>query len=231
MQQQDPSWGQQFKNAVQLGPQIDEDNLIVQDVDGMEAFLHFFSIGWKLLFATIPPAKLAGGYPCFVASLIFIGVVTAIVGEVATLFGCTAGLKESIAAISIVALGTSLPDTFASQIAAKTSDTADSAIGNITGSNSVNVFLGLGLPWLLGSTYWKNNFGKAYEVPSGPLSFSVFVFLLVALICFIILIARRMLIGGELGGSATSRYISSAVLVFLWIIYLLLCILQVYGIV
>lgn len=30
---------------------------------------------------------------------------------------------------------------------------ADNAIGNITGSNSVNVFLGLGLPWLIASIY------------------------------------------------------------------------------
>jgi len=33
-------------------------------------------------------------------------------------------------------------------------DTADAAIGNVTGSNSVNVFLGLGLPWALATTYW-----------------------------------------------------------------------------
>ncbi len=26
-------------------------------------------------------------------------------------------------------------------------DTADAAIGNVMGSNSVNIFLGLGLPW------------------------------------------------------------------------------------
>ena len=28
------------------------------------------------------------------------------------------------------------------------------SIGNITGSNSVNVFLGLGLPWCIASIYW-----------------------------------------------------------------------------
>ncbi|CAK8990517.1 unnamed protein product [Durusdinium trenchii] len=31
---------------------------------------------------------------------------------------------------------------------------ADASIGNVTGSNSVNVFLGLGLPWTIGSIYW-----------------------------------------------------------------------------
>ena len=56
---------------------------------------------------------------------------------------------------SFVALGTSLPDTFASRIAAKNEKTADNAIGNVTGSNSVNVFLGLGLPWVVAAIYWQ----------------------------------------------------------------------------
>ena len=58
-----------------------------------------------------------------------------------------------ILAITFVALGTSLPDTFASKAAAVGEKNADNAIGNITGSNSVNVFLGLGLPWLIASIY------------------------------------------------------------------------------
>ena len=52
-----------------------------------------------------------------------------------------------------MALGTSLPDTFASRTAAIKENYADMAIGNITGSNSVNVFLGLGLPWLIAAIY------------------------------------------------------------------------------
>jgi solute carrier family 8 (sodium/calcium exchanger) len=52
-------------------------------------------------------------------------------------------------------MGTSLPDTFASRIAAQKEKTADNAIGNVTGSNSVNVFLGLGLPWVMASLYWS----------------------------------------------------------------------------
>ena len=31
---------------------------------------------------------------------------------------------------------------------------SESGSGNVTGSNSVNVFLGLGLPWLMGAVYW-----------------------------------------------------------------------------
>jgi solute carrier family 8 (sodium/calcium exchanger) len=157
MNQQSPSWSRQFINAVCLGPSIDEDNFVVEDVTLWEAMVHFFSVGWNVLFAIVPPADYANGKACFVVSLCMIGFVTAIVGEIGTVFGCAVGLKESITAITVVALGTSLPDTFASMSAAKNADSADAAIGNITGSNSVNVFLGLGLPWALAVTVWASN--------------------------------------------------------------------------
>merc|ERR1712166_1257017 len=86
-------------------------------------------------------------------SLALIGFTTFIIGEFADLFGCVLGVKPSVTAITFVAIGTSLPDTFASMTAARDSPNADAAVGNVTGSNSVNVFLGLGLPWVIGVIY------------------------------------------------------------------------------
>ena len=192
MNNQNPTWSQQFKNAVMLGPQIDEDNMILEDITLSEGLGHFATIGWKVFFSLVPPANYNGGYPAFVIALAMIGLVTAIVGEIATVLGCCINLKESVTAITFVALGTSLPDTFASMTAAKNAEYADSAIGNITGSNSVNVFLGLGLPWAIACTYWNSKGLGDYEVPAGDLAFSVFIFLMVALICFVILIGRRI---------------------------------------
>lgn len=116
---QEPTWMQQFKNAVLLGPVIDEEDNELQEVDGWEAWCHFLQIGWKVAFATVPPASYWGGAPCFFISLAMIGIVTFIVGEVATVLGCVLYIKESVTAITFVALGTSLPDTFASMTAAR----------------------------------------------------------------------------------------------------------------
>lgn len=44
--------------------------------------------------------------------------MTALVGDLASMFGCVIGLKNTVTAITFVALGTSLPDTFASKVAA-----------------------------------------------------------------------------------------------------------------
>ena len=68
--------------------------------------------------------------------------------------------------LRFVAMGTSLPDTFASKIAAKNEKTADNAIGNVTGSNSVNVFLGLGLPWVIAAIYWQIKVGLKVQIKS-----------------------------------------------------------------
>ena len=43
------------------------------------------------------------------------------------------GLESSVAGITIIAIGTSLPDTFASRTAALHDEHADAAIGNVTG--------------------------------------------------------------------------------------------------
>ncbi|VDK29761.1 unnamed protein product [Gongylonema pulchrum] len=107
-------------------------------------FMHFLSVPWKLLFAAIPPTDYWGGWACFVVSIVSIGVLTAVIGDLASHFGCWIGLKDAVTAISFVALGTSVPDTFASKVAAIQDKYADSSIGNVTGSNGVNVFLGIG---------------------------------------------------------------------------------------
>lgn len=105
-------------NAVTCGPSITQDDIEVDEVTMSEGLFHFATIGWKVLFATIPPAHWAKGWPCFFIALAYIGIVTMIVGEVATILGCAIGLKASVTAITLVALGTSLPDTFASKAAA-----------------------------------------------------------------------------------------------------------------
>jgi len=146
------------------------------------------------------------------------------------MLGCSMNLKPIITAITIVALGTSLPDLFASRTAALASESADNAIGNVTGSNAVNVLLGLGLPWVIGSIYNNANGLGDYKVASGGLGFSVVVFLVCASVCFLTLFIRRAC-SGELGGSYCCKLISAILMVSLWFMYILLSSLSVYGVI
>lgn len=184
---------------------------------------------WKVFGAIVPPRHHWGGWAAFLVALALIGVITTIVGEVATVLGCVINLKPSVTGITLVAMGTSLPDTFASQTAARTSEHADSAIGNVTGSNSVNVFLGMGLPWLIATIWWKSKFDSDYAVPPGSMSFSVIVFLSCSMACFFILGLRRCCLGGELGGQGCARNLSAFILFSLWLIYVTFVSLESYG--
>merc|ERR1719343_1562126 len=118
-------------------------------------FFHIIGIPWKLMFAFVPPPQYLGGWATFCGALCMIAVITALIGDMANMVGCTMGLDPEITAITFVALGTSLPDTFASKTAAEVDPYADNSIGNVTGSNSVNVFIGLGLSWSIAAFYWE----------------------------------------------------------------------------
>jgi len=200
------------------------------------------ALPWKLAFALAPPPRLGGGWVCFVCALILIGLLTALIGDLASHMGCCLGLSAPITAITFVALGTSLPDTFASMAAASGEEYADASIGNITGSNSVNVFLGLGLPWMIAAFYWalphgesvtagwharysgepwyKEGMSTAFVVPAADLGFSVTVFSTCACICIFMLILRRRLFGYELGGPDGPKYATAAVFIGLWFAYI-----------
>ena len=141
-------------------------------------------------------------------------------------------LAPGLTAITFVALGTSLPDLFASKQAAIGDKTADNSIGNVTGSNSVNVFLGLGLPWLIASIHAVST-GRinqatgevGYWVPKGAgLSFSVFIFCVEALVCITGLLLRHKFVGGELGGSKWGCRLWGALFLSLWFVYITLSI-------
>lgn len=245
--EEETTYKSQFITACMLHPTKNEEGEI-EDISGMDAFLHFVTIGWKLFFAFIPPPHYYGGVACFTTSLFFIGFVTFVVGEFASLFGCVLNIKPAVTAITFVALGTSLPDTFASMAAATADKYADSAVGNVTGSNSVNVFLGLGLPWVIAvlweggntaaskgynpevfSSYnnasWSNG---NYYVPAGSLGFSVAVFVLTAVLGIGTLLVRRHIVGGELGGSDKGRALSAGFLTLLWFFYIIASVLQTY---
>jgi len=205
------------------------------------------ALPWRLLGACVPPPTHLGGWGCFLVALVWIGAITALIGDLAAHMGCCMGLSKPVTAITFVALGTSLPDTFASKTAAASEPHADASIVNITGSNSVNVFLGLGLPWMAAAIYWATQGAEqegawreryqnepwynpempvSFVVPAGDLAYSVKVFVAVALVTIAVLVARRQLLGFELGGPACWKWLSAIFLVALWGLYIALSVIK-----
>merc|ERR1712121_168439 len=231
------SWLDQFSEAFTVQADDDEE----EGEEGEEGeekmpscgdyIMHFLTLPWKLIFALIPPTSIYNGYPTFVIAILFIGLCTAVIGDVAGHLGCFINLKDCVNAIAFVALGTSVPDTFASKTAAIEDETADASVGNVTGSNAVNVFLGIGIAWSMAAIYWEAQ-DKVFEVPVGSLGFSVTVFCVEALLAILILLARRSpVVGGELGGPKFFKTLSSGAFVFFWCFYVMISALEAYGVI
>jgi solute carrier family 8 (sodium/calcium exchanger) len=123
------------------------------------------------------------------------------------------------------------PDTFASKVAAINDPVADSSIGNVTGSNAVNVFLGIGIAWTLAAVKHAI-YGTAFLVEPGSLGYSVCVFCACAIVCIsLMLIRRNPFCAGELGGPYKFKIFTSVFMTCLWFIYLILSSLETYCII
>ncbi|XP_055003667.1 sodium/calcium exchanger 2b isoform X10 [Boleophthalmus pectinirostris] len=225
------SWREQFVEAVTVSAgdgDEDEEGREERLPSCYDYVMHFLTVFWKVLFACVPPTEYWNGWACFCVSISVIGLLTAIIGDLASHFGCTVGLRDTVTAVVFVALGTSIPDTFASKVAAMQDQHADASVGNVTGSNAVNVFLGIGVAWSVAAVYWKIK-GKPFNVDPGSLAFSVTLFTIFAFICMaVLLFRRRPSIGGELGGPKVPRLLTTLLFLGLWFLYILFSSLEAY---
>ena len=114
---------------------------------------------------------------------------------------------------------------------------ADASIGNVTGSNAVNVFLGIGIAWTVAAIYWavtgRTPEEQKFRVPPGNLAFSVTIFSVFACVAIFVLMYRRKSskIKAELGGPKVPKTFGAIFFVLLWLVYILLSALDSYCII
>lgn len=120
--------------------------------------------------------------PMFVLCCVFIGVWTFFMTDAGLRFGCVAGIPEVIMGLIIMAAGTSVPDCLASIVVAMAGE-GDMAVANAVGSNTFNIFLGLGAPWLI----WSLSNGAPKPVPADDLLESVLILIGCLLLYLLIL--------------------------------------------
>lgn len=222
-------WRQQFVDATKL------DNTASKEMSSIylriiRVFWQAMLSPWRLLFAFVPPYQIAHGWVSFICSLLFISGIAYVITKLTDLISCVTGINAYVIAFTALASGTSWPDLVASKIAAERQITADSAIANITCSNSVNIYIGIGIPWLIDTVY---NF-FVYQEPlyvenAEGLSFSLLVFFVTSAGCIAVLVLRRLILGAELGGPRLWAWATSAYFMFLWVVFVVLSSLKVSG--
>ncbi|KAK9983699.1 hypothetical protein SO802_033224 [Lithocarpus litseifolius] len=187
---------------------------------------------WRLLFAFVPPYHISHGWIAFICSLLFISGIAYVVTQLTDLISCVTGINSYVIAFTALAAGTSWPDLVASKIAAERQTTADSAIANITCSNSVNIYVGIGIPWLIDTAYNFVVYREPLRIQNAEgLSFSLLVFFATSVGCIAVLVYRRVTLGAELGGPRLWAWVTCVYFMLLWIIFVVLSSLKVSGII
>lgn len=219
-QEEKSKWSDQIGQAFQ----------VKKGSSSWQLVLHFFTFFWKVIFSvTIPPVHLLGGWLTLLFSILWIAILTGLMGDVASSFGCSLCWDMHTTSITVVAVGTSLPDLFASRVAAKKDNFADDAIGNINGSNAFNVFLGLGFPWLCAAIYHQSRGTQFIVTQLDDLSFSVKLFIIFSAFQLLLMTARRKcrFFGcGELGGPKLFAQLTFWTLIAIWLLYIVLSIVR-----
>lgn len=121
-------------------------------------------------------------------ALIVIGLALLVAGaeglvRAAVVFAQHLGLSELVIGLTVVALGTSMPEV-ATSIMAAIKGERDMAVGNVVGSNTFNILGCLGISGLVaGST--------GLQVPASVMAFDIWVMLAVALACLPVFMTGR----------------------------------------
>ncbi|XP_058012064.1 sodium/potassium/calcium exchanger 5 isoform X2 [Ahaetulla prasina] len=169
-----------------------------------------------LLYLTIPDCRKPFWKKWFMLSFfmsaVWISAFTYILVWMVTIVGETLRIPETIMGLTLLAAGTSIPDTIASVLVAKRGK-GDMAMSNIVGSNVFDL-LCLGLPWFIKT---------AFVDPSGPVlvNSSGLTYTAISLICSIVFIFLAVHLNGwkldkKLGAISLLMYLAFATLSILY---------------
>ncbi|CAG9859944.1 unnamed protein product [Phyllotreta striolata] len=144
-------------------------------------------INWPINFAffvTIPSGEKLKSKVwislAFLMCIIWIGILSYVLSWMITIIGDTLRIPDSVMGITFLAIGAGVPEA-ASSIAVVKHGNGAMGISNSLGSNTLDILLCLGLPWLLKSSLASDN--KWVNINSSGLQYSAFS-LLVTLVAF-----------------------------------------------
>jgi K+-dependent Na+/Ca+ exchanger-like protein len=111
------------------------------------------SLPWYAAFTlTVPDCGKSGWerwyLVSFFSSVLWISAISYGMVDAAAVVGCVLDVPEVVMGTLVLAAGTSIPDALSSVSVAKAGQ-GDMAVANAVGSNVFDIWLGLGLPWLV----------------------------------------------------------------------------------
>lgn len=161
-----------------------------------------------LLHFTIPDCRrpsIRKWFPLtFVLSVVWIGAVSYVTVWMVTIIGFTLGIPDSVAGITLLAAGTSIPEVFSSVIVAR-SGLGNMAICNLLGSNIFDVLFCLGVPWLFKALFASTS--HEVFINSAAMTYTSVTLLSTVLLLFIIFVLTRWTLNYKVGFACVFMYV------------------------
>ncbi len=139
----------------------------------------------------------------FVLSIVLIAILSFGLVESAIALAHLLNISETIIALTVLALGTSIPDLLSS-INVSRRGAGDMAVSNAIGSNTFDILIGLGMPWCVYVFITKT----PVEVSTKNLSSSTFLLFGTVVVLLAILISKEFKIGKKVGIFLITVYVS-----------------------
>ncbi|XP_030648924.1 sodium/potassium/calcium exchanger 5 [Chanos chanos] len=169
-----------------------------------------------LLYVTVPDCRKRLWKKCymitFLMSAVWISAFTYVLVWMVTIVGETLGIPDTVMGLTLLAAGTSIPDTVASVMVAREGK-GDMAMSNIVGSNVFDM-LCLGLPWFIKTVFVDTD--SPVEVNSTGLVFTSSTLLLSIVFLFVAVHVNGWKLDWKLGLVSLFCYILFATLSILY---------------
>ncbi|HKJ79275.1 MAG TPA: calcium/sodium antiporter [Prolixibacteraceae bacterium] len=154
----------------------------------------------KVLQTVFPKEKYY--YRAFFFSIFLIAGLSWALVELAVVISVALNIPEAIIALTVLAIGTSIPDLFSSMIVAK-QGRGEMAVSNAIGSNIFDILVGLGLPMLI----FMFIHGSSIDAGGSNLTGSAIILFASVILLFLLLIFSKWKIGKPGGFILVGLYI------------------------
>lgn len=151
----------------------------------------------------------------FIESLVAIALLSWVMVEIAIRMSNILGIPEAFIALTIVAVGTSIPDLTASVFMAK-KGRGGMAIADALGSNIFDILFGFGVPWLVYTVITQ----KALVISTENLRGSVLLLMATVVVIVFLLVLKHFKIGRSVGVILIACYVGYIVYTVLEILHI-----------
>ncbi|CAG0893582.1 unnamed protein product [Darwinula stevensoni] len=194
---------------------------------GLEGGSNLWRIYWFItwpfrfpMFLTIPDCRRKRWrkfyLPAFFSCLIWIGGLSYLVVWMITVIGHTIGVPDTVMGLTFLAIGTSIPEVVSSLIVARQGH-GTMSVSNAVGSNTFDILVCLGLPWLIKSSFFPSNPGtKSIDIKSEGITYSTIALLSTLVLMYLVMVLNRFVLNRRVGFYCCLLYILFLVFSLLW---------------